>query len=163
MADAWLPKEEYIALRKEVQGATAELARLELACVLAVAALFAWLVRGAGDFVGYQGLVWGVPILVPAYGGLKAWAVHARMARLRSYLTRLEGSASPGEERWLGYLARTRSRARSTVALAAWVLLLVFTLAGSALGFMDFREQCPGPLRNACIQDVDSEESTQGA
>jgi len=50
MADAWLPKEEYIALRKEVQGATAELARLELACVLAVAALFAWLVRGAGGF-----------------------------------------------------------------------------------------------------------------
>ena len=63
MADPWLTREEYVALHQEMRGAMAELARLERACVLGVAALFAWLVRGAGDYVGYQGLVWFLSLI----------------------------------------------------------------------------------------------------
>lgn len=163
MADPWLPKEEYIALHQEVRGGLAELARLERICVLGVAAIFAWLVGGAGDYVGYQGLVWWVPIMVPAYGSLKAWAVHTRLTLLGNYLTKLEGSASPGEERWQTYLERTRPRARAVVTLAAWAFFLAVTIAGSALGFADFREQCPGPLRHACLQDAGSDDQATGA
>lgn len=162
MADPWLSKEEYIALHKEVQGGMAELARLERTCVLGVAAIFAWLVRGAGDYAGYQGLVWLVPIIVPVYGSLKTWAVHTRLRLLGNYLTKLECAALPGEERWQTYLERVRPRTRTAVKLAAWASLLMFTIAGSALGFMDFREQCPGPLQNACLQDVGSDDLTQG-
>lgn len=163
MADPWLPKEEYIALHEEVRGAMAELARLERTCVLGVAALFAWLVRGAGDYAGYEGLVWLLPIIVPAYGSLKAWAVHTRLTLLGNYLRKLEGRASPGEERCQTYLARERSKARTVVTLAAWAFFLAVTLAGSAFGFAGFREQCPGPLRNACLQDTGADEQTDGA
>ena len=38
MADPWLTREEYVALHQEMRGAMAELARLERACVLGVAA-----------------------------------------------------------------------------------------------------------------------------
>ena len=163
MAEPWLPREEYVALRKEARDGVADLARIERACVLGVVALFAWLVAGAGDYVGYQGLVWFLPIVIPAYGILKSRAVHARLALLRTYLARLEGNASPGEERWESFQARERSRARTAVAMAAWALLLALTLVGSALGFADFREQCPGPLHDACLQDAGADEQTDGA
>lgn len=162
MAEPWLPREEYIALHNEVLGARAQLARVELACVLGVAALFAWLVRGAGDYAGYEGLVWLLPILIPAYGCLKAWAIHCRLGRLRGYLSRLEGDASPGAQRRQGYLEQERSRARGAATWVAWLLLLLATLAVSTLGFADYREQCPGPLRNACMQDEDLDQQTQG-
>lgn len=155
MAEPWLPREEYIALHKEVLGARAQLARVELACVLGVAAIFAWLVRGAGDYAGYEGLVWLLPILIPAYGCLKAWALHRRLGRLRRYLSGLEGGQ--------GYLAQERSRVRGAVTGVAWLLLLLATVAAGTLGFADYRDQCPGPLRNACMQDEDpDQEQTQG-
>jgi len=160
MADPWLAREEYIALQQEVRGATAELARLERTCVLAVAALFAWLVRGAGDYAGYEGLVWLLPIIVPLYGSLKAWAVHGRLRLLGNYLVKQEARATPGEERWQAYFAREHSGARTAVMFAAWALFLALTVAGSALGFADFREQCPGPLGDACLQDSGSDSQT---
>jgi len=163
MADPWLPREEYVALHQEKRSAMAELARLERACVLGVAALFAWLVRGAGDYVGYQGLVWFLPVLVPAYGILKAGAVRARLSLLASYLAQLEGSASPGEERWQAYQERQRPGARKGLATAAWLLLLAVTVAASAIGFADFRDQCPGPLHDACVQDAGAHEQAEGA
>jgi hypothetical protein len=163
MADPWLPREEYVALHEQIRGSMAELARLELACVLGIAALFAWLVRGAGDYVGYQALVWFVPIVIPVYGLLKSWAVRARLTLLGNYLAKLEGSASPGEERWQTYLERERPKARTGLRTVAWALLLALTVAGSAMGFADFREQCPGPLHNACLQDAGADEQTDGA
>jgi hypothetical protein len=163
MADPWLPRDEYVALHEAMRSGVAELARLELACVLGVAALFAWLVRGAGDYVGYQGLVWFLPLIVPAYGILKARAVRARLALVADYLAKLEGHASPGEERWQAYLARQRPRARNGLATTAWLLLLAATLAASAIGFADFREQCPGPLRDACLQDAGPDAQNEGA
>ncbi|MDM0035863.1 hypothetical protein QTI33_27265 [Variovorax sp. J22P271] len=42
-------------------------------------------------------------------------------------------------------------------------MLLAATLAVSAFGFADFREQCPGPLRNACLQDAGPDAQTEGA
>ncbi|MDN8613619.1 hypothetical protein [Variovorax ginsengisoli] len=163
MADPWLPREEYVALQQEMRSGMAALARLELACVLGAAALFAWLVRGAGDYVGYQGLVWFLPIVVPAYGILKARAVRARLALVADYLAKLEGHASPGEERWQAYLERQHPRARSGLATTAWLLLLAATIAASAFGFADFREQCPGLLRDACLQDAGPDAQTEGA
>jgi hypothetical protein len=163
MADPWLAREEYIALHEEVRRAMAELARLERTCVLAVAAIFAWLVRGAGDYAGYEGLVWLLPIIVPAYGSLKAWAVHGRLTLLGNYLMKQEGRETPGEERWQGYFERERSGGRTVIMFAAWALFLAVTIAGSALGFADFREQCPGPLGNACLQDSGSDSQTDGA
>jgi hypothetical protein len=161
MADAWLPRERYIALRHELRVAATELARIELACVLAVAFIFAWLARDSGGYAGYQGLVWLVPILVPAFGLLKARAIQAHMRRLRDELAGLEAAAAvegQGRPEPSGSLPG----GGTGIAMPAWILFLLLTIAGSALGFMDYREQCPGPLSHACIQDDTSDAPDDG-
>ena len=159
MPETWLTRERYLALREEMRGASRELARLELGCVVALAFLFAWLARDAGNYTGYQGLVWCVPILLPAYGLIKARALHARWARLRDELAALEAALPPESD------ARSASqppRSRAGLSLSAWVLLLVLTIAGSTIGWMDYRNQCPGPLHNACLQDDSADAPDDG-
>jgi hypothetical protein len=159
MPETWLQRERYLALRDEMRGATRELARLELGCVVALAFLFAWLARDSGNYTGYQGLVWGVPILLPAYGLIKARSVQARWARLREELEGLEATMPPEPG---APSAPPRTRTRAGLSLSAWVLLLVLTVAGSVIGYMDYRNQCPGPLHNACLQDDSADAPDDG-
>jgi hypothetical protein len=103
--------------------------------------------------------VWCVPVLLPAYGLIKARAVHARWARLRDELVALEAQAPPPSD---AGSASHRHKTRAGLSLPTWVLLLVLTVAGSAIGWMDYRNQCPGPLHNACLQDDSADAPDDG-
>ena len=156
MAD--LAKEEYVLLQGQLREARAGLTRLEWACGLGVVVSFSWLFMTAGSYVGYQGLMWLVPMAFPVYGCLKAWSIHARMKLVERYLVQLSvDDGTPARMRWAGYFARERSPVVRAVVFAAWALFLAATVWASMAGFADFRDQCPGRLRDACMQDDGSE------
>jgi len=158
MAD--LAKEEYLDLQGQLREARAGLTRLEWACGLGVVVSFSWLLMTAGGYAGYQGLMWLVPMAFPVYGCLKAWSIHSRMKLVQRYLVQLEGGdGTPAQMRWPGYFARERSRVIRVVVFAAWALFLAATVWASMAGFADYRDQCPGPLRDACTQDDGSDDS----
>ena len=152
-----LQKEEYAALHNEATRCIAELALLERACVVGAIAVFAWVAINAEVLVGFAGLVWLLPVAIAVYGSLKALAIRRHLAVLGGCLQELEGQATgvaDGGQRHFG----RRWRARRWPSAAAWLFFLTLTVAGSTLGFVQFRSECPGPLMDACSQD-DSDES----
>lgn len=158
MTEPTLQNDEYAALHKEATSCMSELAMLERACVIGAAAIFAWVATNAESLVGFAGLVWWVPVAIAAYGGLKALAIRRHIAAVGGYLQELEGQvAGGGLQKHFG----RRWGARRGLSAAAWLLFACLTVAGSTLGFMQFRSECPGPLMNACSQQQDEDSQDQ--
>jgi len=138
MADAWFQKDEYAALRKEVESCMAELATLEKVVVGGVAAIFAWVAKD-GIHAGHLAAVaWLVPTVVALYGGLKAKAIESHLAVLGGYLRKIEIAQLPPDskvEGWQAYFEKNSPGKRTQVTREAWVGLLVLTSLTSAIGF----------------------------
>jgi hypothetical protein len=171
MVQDWLPKEEYIALHKEVEGCMAELGLMERASVLGLAAIFAWVATHAETLNGYAGLAWWAPLPVAAFGAWKSYAIAHHINVLGSYLTLLECEAeeprltevskdrldayeraSFPQSRWQVHLMRKSEGWRTRVTRIAWVVLVVATGVGSLFGFQSHKERCPGPGFTNCAQ-----------
>lgn len=159
MAEPMLPKEEYASLHNEVQACMGELAALERLCVFGVAGVFAWVAINAEALVGFAGLVWLVPFLIAVYGSLKALAIRRHISVLGGCLRELEAQSGGGDQgpRHFGRRWGTRKWA----AAAAWLVFVAMTVAGSTLGFLQFRAECPGPLLNACAQNDGADNSQE--
>ncbi|PNG50360.1 MULTISPECIES: hypothetical protein [unclassified Variovorax] len=171
MAEPWLPKEEYIALRKEVEGCMAELALTERACVLGVVAIFAWLASAEYRF-GFGALVWITPFLVVAYGIWKSHAIYSHLKLLGGYLRLLELEAYPmdsakiaeapakptakpsAEElqhgRWESYFERLGKGRRTRVTFIAWGVFALATILASGLGLWRDWGRCSGVMLIEC-------------
>lgn len=142
--------DEYASLHDEATRCMAELALLERACFVGATAVLAWLATHAEILAGYAGLAWLLPVAIAAYGSLKGLAIRRHISVLGVYLKELEGQ--PADGRWEKHFAR-RWAARRWPSVIAWLLFVGMTAVGSALGFVQFRSECPGPLVNACVQD----------
>ncbi|MGJ7510585.1 hypothetical protein [Variovorax sp. GT1P44] len=150
MTEPTLQSDEYASLHEEATRCMAELALLERWCVVGATAVLAWLATHAEMLVGYAGLAWLLPVAIAAYGSLKGLAIRRHIAVLGVYLKELEGQPAGGQ--WRKHFGR-RWAARRWPSVMAWLLFVAMTVAGSALGFVQFRSECPGPLLNACAQD----------
>jgi hypothetical protein len=159
MTEPTLPREQYPALHNEALACMAELASLERGCIVSASAVFAWVATNAEALVGYAGLVWAVPVAIVAYGSLKALAIGRHISVLGAYLEELEFQTGGGD-RWQKYFAK-RWRTRRWASAAGWLVFVALTVAGSALGYLQFRSECPGPLVNACSQDDDGTDRGQ--
>ena len=152
MTEPTLLKDEYAALHDEATTCMAELASLERACIVGASIVFAWVATNSQSLVGFAGLVWGVPVAIAVYGGLKALAISRHISALGRSLEDLEVQLYRGGERVPKQFAR-RWRTRRWASIAAWLLFIGLTVAGSNLGYLQFRTECPGPLVNACGKD----------
>ncbi|MDB6002603.1 MAG: hypothetical protein JWP52_4302 [Rhizobacter sp.] len=131
----WLAQEEYLALRKEVEACTKELATLEKVCIVSVVAVFAWLATlpEVVDPV-LAAIAWLAPVLMPLYGGLKSSALRSRLALLNEHLEAIERLHLPGARGWHALLRTRRSRSSSMRANGAWALFLALTVVASVMG-----------------------------
>lgn len=78
-------KEEYLTLRKEVEAAVAELASLERNAILAIAAIYSWLVT-AKLVIPFSYLAWSIPILISLFSALRSFNVGQHLQRLSAYI-----------------------------------------------------------------------------
>lgn len=139
MADAWFEKDQYSTLRKEVENCMSELATLEKACIGGVAAIFAWVAKDSGSYVGFEKFAWLVPSIIPMYGALKAQAIAAHLDVLGKFLGKIEVAQlpqNPKVEGWQEYFERDSSYGvRTRVARSAWLAFTILTVIGSVVGF----------------------------
>lgn len=152
MTDPTLPKDEYAALHDEATACMAELASLERACIVGAAIVFAWVATNSQSLVGFAGLVWAVPVAMALYGSLKALAIGRHISALARSLEAVELQVRADGDRPPRHFGR-RWRTRRWASAAAWLLFVGLTVAGSTLGYVQFRTECPGPLANACGQE----------
>ncbi|MEJ8814454.1 hypothetical protein WKW77_25475 [Variovorax ureilyticus] len=160
MTEPTLPKDEYAALHAEATACMAELASLERVCIVSAAVVFAWVAANSQSLVGFSGLVWAVPVAVAVLGSLKALAIGRHLSALGRSLGELEVQLHGDGDRASRQFGR-RWRARRGAAAAAWLLFVGLTVAGSTLGYLQFRTECPGPLVNACGKDDGADDSDQ--
>jgi hypothetical protein len=133
-------RDEYPSLRRQMSASTTELSLVEIASVVATAAVFAWIAINAELLVGFAGLVWFAPVVLAIFGALKARAIRGRIA----------ASAEA--------LGEPRANGRRWAAALAWLLFVGLTFGACGLGFMQFRSECGGPLWNVCGQDDGGDE-----
>ena len=126
-----LPKEhaeQYKTLREEILSAVAETRKLEIVCLGAIAALYAWLAAN-NDKVGLGAWFIATPVVILA--GLRCLALYHRVAFIASYLRLIEEQffveqpSLPGYER---FFAQKTTRRIAPTAVAFWFLLLLVTL-----------------------------------
>jgi len=162
MTEPTLLKEEYAALHNEATSCMAELASLERGCIVSASIVFAWVATNSQSLVGFAGLVWAVPVAIAVYGCLKALAVGRHISALGRALTELElqvhGNGDGDGDRGTNKQFGRRWRTRRWASTAAWLLFIGLTVAGSTLGYLQFRTECPGPLVNACGKDDGAED-----
>ncbi|MBO9512779.1 MAG: hypothetical protein J7549_01575 [Variovorax sp.] len=151
MTDPLLPKEEYAALHDEAAHCMTELGALERGCVIGTAAVLAWLATNAESLVSFAGLAWAVPVAIVAYGSLRRWGIHRHLSAVGERLRELEALRDGGERAPRRLALRWVRRARASAL--AWLVFVGATVVGSALGYVQFRSECPGPLASACSQE----------
>ena len=140
MAEGWFGKEEYTTLRKEVESNMTELATLEKVCVGGVAAIFAWVVKSAHDYDGFEKLVWVIPILLPIFGTLKAKAIGVHLQILGEYLKRIELSQMPSgypPGGWESFFEHHPLSERTIQTKRRWKALIWVTALVSLLGLTE--------------------------
>jgi hypothetical protein len=129
MADFDLRKEDYLTLRKEIETQMTELGQLERNCVLAAAAVYAWLVKdGANSAIAQFG--WYIPVLFPLFGGLRSLSLGLHVFALGRYLFEIE-SAHLTEQQlprgWEHFRKNDRPWIRTVITVTFWVAFLIVT------------------------------------
>lgn len=136
MSDFDLRKEEYSTLRKEMDTQMAELALIERNCILAVAAVYVWLVGGgAGSSLAKAG--WYIPVLFAVFGGLRSLSVGLHIFTVGKYIYLVESAylTDPALPRgWEHFLAapEQRRRIRTGITVLFWLSFLGVTVSVAA-------------------------------
>lgn len=162
MTEPTLLKDEYAALHNEANACMAELASLQRGCIFSAAIVFAWVATNSQSLVGFSGLVWAVPVAIAVLGSLKALAIGRHIAAVGRSLKEIETQLYGNVDRSPKQFAR-RWRARRWASAAAWLLFIGLTVSGGALGYLQFRTECPGPLVNACGKDDSDDDQDESS
>jgi hypothetical protein len=129
-------KEEYISLRKEIEAMLLELSTLERSCVLAIAAVYAWL---AAPIATHQSLspfhsavAWGAPFFLAFFGALRAYSINKHFGTVGEYISKIEDvtkKEDPTFEGWEHFFASDDRRGIQTrIRMWFWACLIAATL-----------------------------------
>ncbi len=130
MSDFDLAKEEYLTLRKEVETHMAELGLLEKNCVLASAAIYAWLAKG-GDAASISAIAWYIPIFFAIFGAIRSFSLGVHLKNLGEYLFEIESAYLVDDNKpqgWEHHLKSEKKPIRSIGTSAFWIVFLISTI-----------------------------------
>lgn len=130
-------KEEYLALRKEIDATIVQGRDLERNCVVALAIAFAWVATQTltSDLAK---VAWLVPTIIPIYGNLRDRAINQHLMTLGSYILTVESAIlkiDEGVEGWEHYLARNDPKGLNRTSRQLWWVLVVLSAFVSAIGY----------------------------
>ncbi|GEM_PF-3840409 len=100
-------KEEYLSLRKEIESMLLELSTLEKNCVLAIAAVYAWLAAPPtthSRLSPFHAIVaWGIPLFLPIFGSLRAYSINNHFGTIRKYILSIEDVTAKSDNTFKGW------------------------------------------------------------
>jgi hypothetical protein len=128
-------KEEYLSLRKEIEGMLAELSSLERNAILACAAVYSFITTYAIDKNGltpfYRAVAFGTPVFISVFSALRAWSLNQHFGTLSTYMTKVEEVTALREEGFIGwehFFAKDWRRGTQTrMRMGFWIFLVVAT------------------------------------
>jgi len=132
-----LPKEEYLSIRKEIETQLSELSALERNSLLAIAAVYSWLVVHSGGADGRQyvltSMAWAIPCLIAIFGALRAYSINLHLGIMGGYLKEVETESRregelPENLGWEHYFESAGRGAQTKVRMAFWGALILTTL-----------------------------------
>lgn len=125
---------EYTSLRSQMSSHVDAMRALERYVAAAVAALYSWILLKHHD-IGEHGLLdpsnllWYLPVVVVAFGGLRSMAMSKRTRKLAQYTQEIENKyADSNLGGWENFLVASRSSSMLLSRRALWVFLLVGSL-----------------------------------
>ncbi len=125
-------KEEYLALRKEIEASVSELATLERQCVLATAAIYTWLVTAGLKGGTVAQLAWSIPVIISVFGALRSLSAGQHLRRLSCYIQEIEREVAQSNKHAKGWehfhSQATLRKFRTKVRIAAWLTLILLTI-----------------------------------
>ena len=136
-------KEEYLSLRKEVENALADLSSLERNCLLAIAAVYVWLVSQTLLSVSDKWLGWAVPVLLAVFGALRCYSIGRQLGLIGQYLRELEKLNKPGGESLIGwetFFDNVGRPLQTKIRIWFWGVLISFTVVVWVLKTCNFFE-----------------------
>ncbi|MFM0049882.1 hypothetical protein [Caballeronia grimmiae] len=140
-----LAKEEYLSLRKEIETQLAELSALERNSLLAVAAVYSWLVVHSGGSDGRQypftWMAWAIPCLIAIFGAARAYSINVHLGTMGEYLRKVElASQTKGELPaglgWETYFESAGRGRQTTVRIGFWAVFILTTLSVCILALL---------------------------
>jgi len=149
MAEPFDPrKEEYLALRKEVEIAMTELGHLEERLVYAVAIAFVWLgTHSIETTPAVAKGIWLLPTFLPIFGALRSLTIWFHLKNISRYIQQVEAICfpdGPPADGWETFLERLRFhkgtktklwKRRISVTFAFWGTFVLVTASVGVLGF----------------------------
>lgn len=132
--------DQYRMLREEISKLARASRTVELCCLIAVAAILAWLVTHETD-PPMPLAVWFLPSVVAVLGCIRSVALYKRAGVMAEYLRRIEEKHFtdpdlPGWERF--YAAKGKLRSLAITVVLYWVLLITASaMAPFLLGVVD--------------------------
>jgi hypothetical protein len=124
-------KEEYISLRKEIENSLADLSGLEKNRLVAVAAVYVWLVSQTPPTGFDKSMGWGVPILLAMFGALRSYSLSQQLDIIGAYIREIEKLNKPGGEvavGWETFFQKEGKRTQTKIRKGFWGVLSLFTL-----------------------------------
>jgi hypothetical protein len=122
-------KEEFLSLRKEVENALADLSSLERNCVLAMSAVYAWLISQASLGGLDKRIGWGIPVLLSVFSALRGYSLNRHLGVIGSYIRNIEKLNKPGGADaigWETFFQETGRGIQTKIRIWFWGVLIAF-------------------------------------
>ncbi len=133
MAEEFLhQKEEYLALRKEVENALSDISTIERNCLLAISAVYVWLLSQNLSIALDKKTGWAVPVFLAIFSALRCYSIGEHLGIIGSYVKGIETINKPGGETNIGWEMYFELKGRQTqtkVRRWFWGLLIFLTTA----------------------------------
>lgn len=141
-------KEEYLALRKEVENDLKELSDLERNCVIGVATAYAWIATASALHAPLAVTAWMLPILLPIFGSARSYSIGKHLGLIGGYLMGVEAKLLPmqsseTQDGWENYFEKHGSKITTKVRVRFWVGFLLLTIICSGVGVIDAQNTVP--------------------
>lgn len=136
-----LRKEEYLALRKEIENNLAELSALERNCVIAASTAYAWVATNTSLQQEIVQTAWLVPALIPVYGAVRSKAIAKHLDLIGEYLRTVEARLLPKtdptetQDGWEHFFLGKTTSSTTKRRKEFWISLVLVAVLCSVLGF----------------------------
>lgn len=131
-------KEEYLSLRKEIEGSLSDLSTLENNSLLAIAAVYSWLAsQGTLDHF-FKLIAASSPVFIAVFGALRAYSVNKHLGLIGLYIKRVEAVTRSGDSDfsgWEHFFEKASRGDQTKVRIGFWFILAAATLLVLALSW----------------------------
>lgn len=131
-------KEEYLALRREIEITLQEFSSLRQYCVIAAALTFTWAASHTYPNPIIYWISWMIPTLISSFGARMAWAKNMHLVQIGKYIKQIEchyiKPPDKAVQGWEHYRVEKKIGETTDIDTLFWILLIGTSIIIGLLG-----------------------------